>query len=92
MYLWFEIVTNFIYCDAYGNNDTKVQFQVNHAMSESTMEALDAIDDAIDEALDDDLSPTPPKRQCSRGNAVSAEGNFKKYYLYLIFESFIVII
>ena len=40
-------------------------------MSESTMEALDAIDDAIDEALDDDLSPTPPKRQCSRGNVVS---------------------
>ncbi|XP_050688938.1 anillin-like isoform X3 [Eriocheir sinensis] len=40
------------------------QSSVNHAMSESTMEALDAIDDAID-ALDD-LSPTPPKRQCSR--------------------------
>ncbi|XP_063886653.1 anillin-like isoform X2 [Scylla paramamosain] len=41
---------------------------VNRAMSESTLEALDAIDDAIDEALDDDLSPTPPKRQCSQGN------------------------
>lgn len=41
-------------------------------MSESTMEALDAIDDAID-ALDD-LSPTPPKRQCSREDVVSARG------------------
>ncbi|KAG0725453.1 Anillin [Chionoecetes opilio] len=43
------------------------QANVNPAMSESTMEALDAIDDAI-EALDDGLSPTPPKRQCSRGD------------------------
>lgn len=59
-----------------GNSDSKVQFQVNHAMSESTMEALDAIDDAID-ALDDDLSPTPPKRQCSRDSVVSADGDFK---------------
>ncbi|XP_045117438.1 anillin-like isoform X3 [Portunus trituberculatus] len=47
---------------------TYSQTRVNSSMSESTMEALDAIDDAIDEALDDDLSPTPPKRQCSRDN------------------------
>ncbi|XP_076045559.1 uncharacterized protein LOC143027828 isoform X3 [Oratosquilla oratoria] len=39
--------------------------QSKYTMSESTMEALDAIDDAIDEALDEEGEldgPTPPKR------------------------------
>lgn len=61
-------------CDDDSEGD--VQFQVN-PMSESTMEALDAIDDAID-ALDDGLSPTPPKRQCSRGDVVSMRGGTLK--------------
>lgn len=49
---------------------------MNHVMSESTMEALDAIDDAID-ALDG-LSPTPPKKQCSREDVVSVKGRLQE--------------
>ena len=52
-------------------------------MSESTMEAIDAIDNAIDEALDDE--PTPPKRQRTYDCEVSVV--FFIYFFYVIWNT-----
>ncbi|XP_068229036.1 anillin-like isoform X3 [Palaemon carinicauda] len=49
---------------------TETSSGIGVSMSESTMEAIDAIDNAIDEALDEE--PTPPKRQRTQEHSSSS--------------------